>query len=137
MFSIFKKGQRRPPPLSPVSCTHGNKSIKIKWPIRLRRQDKAPILWHLVDYGTYCKTILCRCYFLIEEGGNITGHLIFTNFFLANLFFNHKVFEFLGLKFHLTQTILTFWIKFVQKRYFLPITKKVNIAIEFNIFEIV
>ena len=41
----------------------------------------------------------------------------------------------LGAKFQLKLTILSFWTKFAQKRYFQSEIKKVNTAIEFCIFE--
>ena len=43
----------------------------------------------------------------------------------------------LSIKFHFTQTILNFGMKFVQKQYFQSKTNKVNITIELCIFELV
>ena len=43
----------------------------------------------------------------------------------------------LSTKFHFTQTIFNFGTKFAQKGYFLSKTKKVNIIIEFYIFELI
>ena len=43
----------------------------------------------------------------------------------------------LGIKFHLKLTILIFWTKLSQTGYFRPKIKKVNITIEFCIFELV
>ena len=43
----------------------------------------------------------------------------------------------LATKFHLKLTILIFWTKFGQKGYFRSKTEKVNITIEFCIFELV
>ena len=42
----------------------------------------------------------------------------------------------LDAKFHFKQTVLNFWTKFAQKRYFRSNTKNVNITIEFCIFEL-
>ena len=43
----------------------------------------------------------------------------------------------LGIMFDLKPTILIFWTKFVRNKYFRSKTKKVNITIEFYIFELV
>ena len=43
----------------------------------------------------------------------------------------------LGIKFQLKLTILIFWTKFAQKGYFWEKTEKVNITIEFCMFELV
>ena len=43
----------------------------------------------------------------------------------------------LGTKFQLKLTILLFWTKFAQKEYFRSKTEKVNIIIEFCIFELI
>ena len=42
----------------------------------------------------------------------------------------------LGPKFHLEQTILSFWTRFAQKGYSQPKRKNLNITIEFSIFEL-
>ena len=42
----------------------------------------------------------------------------------------------LDVKFQLKLTILSFWTKFVQKRYFRSKTEEVNITVEFCIFEL-
>ena len=43
----------------------------------------------------------------------------------------------LGTKFKLNQTVFIFWIKFAQKCHLKPKAEKVNITIEFCIFEVV
>ena len=43
----------------------------------------------------------------------------------------------LGIMFDLKPTILIFWTKFVRSEYFRSKTEKVNITIEFCIFELV
>ena len=42
-----------------------------------------------------------------------------------------------GTKFHIEQTILIFWAKFVLKRYFRSKIEKVNTTIEFSIFTLI
>ena len=39
------------------------------------------------------------------------------------------------MKLHFEQTVLDFWTEFAQERYLLTKTEKVNIIIEFRIFE--
>ena len=42
----------------------------------------------------------------------------------------------LGYKFHFEQTILSFWNKFAKKRYLQQKAEKMNITVEFWIFEL-
>ena len=63
-----------------------------------------------------------------------TGHMM--NITISATTFQ-RIWISLGTKFHLKQTILIFWNRFAEKGYFQSKTEKVNITVEFSIFELV